>query len=445
MEFLLLGVIAGTIAGFVPGVGIFATLLVLFPWLADQSIVDTFVFYIALASTTQYVGSISATYFAVPGEVSSLPAVKEGNALFKKVLRDLAISGSSLGSVLVAFIVLGLAIIAAPYMDIVYLFFNTYIQSLVLIGVMLMMILFSNNKIIISFLLTLFGFYLGTVGCNSSGSYVDGICNMPIDHPDISTGLPFISVVAAIFVFPKLLETFQPKFQNSHKKERSSILYHLTYFIKNIGCSIRGTVVGFFLGFTPGSSTMLASNTAHKLEAAKEKRKGTYEEGNYRALVSAETANNAAQFTTLVPLFVLGLPFAASEALFYNIITAKGFMFTSDFDISFFISIIAYNLIIVNILAFFIAWPFAKYIALIYKVPQKLINLIIFCILAFVIWELGSAFWQSEYYLIVFLVFLPLGYLLRKFDTTPLIFSFLLWDKFYMSYLTTSDLVSHWF
>ena len=147
MEFLLLGVLAGAIAGFIPGVGIFATLLVLFPWLADQSIVDTFVFYIALASTTQYVGSISATIFAVPGEVSSLPAVKEGNALFKKGLGDLAISGAALGSVFGAFIVLGLAFLAAPYMGIVYLFFNTYIQSLVLIGVMLMMILFSNNKI----------------------------------------------------------------------------------------------------------------------------------------------------------------------------------------------------------------------------------------------------------------------------------------------------------
>ena len=445
MEFLLLGVLAGTIAGLIPGVGIFATLLVLFPWLADQSVVDTFVFYIALASTTQYVGSISATIFAVPGEVSSLPAVKEGNALFRKGLGDLAISGAALGSMLGAFIVLGLAILAAPYMDIVYLFFNTYVQSLVLIGVILMMMFFSNNTILASILLTGFGFYLGTIGCNSSGSYVDGICNMPIDNPDVATGLPFISVVAAIFVFPKLLDTTQPKYHHTKERQRTSIFYHISYFIKNIGSSIRGTVVDFFIGFTPGTSTMLASNTAHKLEVAKEKRKGTYEEGNYKALVSAETANNAAQFTTLVPLFVLGLPFAASEALFYNIITAKGFMFTSDFNMSFFISTIAYNLIIVNILAFFIAWPFAKYISLIYMIPQKLINFVVFCVLTYVTWELGSAFWQSEYYLIVFLVFLPVGYLLRKFDTTPLIFSFLLWDKVYMSYLTTSDLMSHWF
>ena len=47
---------------------------------------------------------------------------------------------------------------------------------------------------------------------------------------------------------------------------------------------------------------MIASNTAHKLEVSLQKRKGTYSQGNYNALVSAETSNNAAAFTTLLEL-----------------------------------------------------------------------------------------------------------------------------------------------
>ena len=61
MEYLLLGVLAGTVAGIVPGIGVFASLLMLYPWLTGLDIIDCFVFYLALTSTTQYIGSVSAT------------------------------------------------------------------------------------------------------------------------------------------------------------------------------------------------------------------------------------------------------------------------------------------------------------------------------------------------------------------------------------------------
>ena len=110
MEYLVLGVVAGTIAGLIPGVGIFATLLLLYPFILDLSFTDAFVFYLALVSTTQYVGSVTATVFGMPGEASSLPAVYEGNALFKQGKGSLAISGAAIGSVLGGLLTLALVI-----------------------------------------------------------------------------------------------------------------------------------------------------------------------------------------------------------------------------------------------------------------------------------------------------------------------------------------------
>ena len=116
--------------------------------------------------------------------------------------------------------------------------------------------------------------------------------------------------------------------------------------------------MGFFLGFTPGGSTTISSNTAHRMEVLREKKLGRYKQGNYRCLVSAETANNAAAFTTLLPLFILGIPFGASEALFYDIMMVKGFYFSDNFDMAFFLETIAYNLVIINVIAFFISLAF---------------------------------------------------------------------------------------
>ena len=100
MEYILLGVAVGTLAGLMPGIGIFASLLICYPWMLQLSVAEAFSFYLALATTTQYIGSVSATIFGVPGEASSLPAVTEGNTLYNKGLGGDAISGAALGSLL---------------------------------------------------------------------------------------------------------------------------------------------------------------------------------------------------------------------------------------------------------------------------------------------------------------------------------------------------------
>lgn len=441
MEYIFYGVVAGTIAGLMPGVGIFATLLLLYPWLMELPVIDTFVFYLALVSTTQYVGSVSATILGVPGESSSLPAVYEGNTLFKKGEGGTAISGAAMGSVLGALLALGLITIVSPYLHYIYYFFNTYVQAIVLWSVLILMTFTSNKNILISIGLTCLGFYLGYIGCDIISSF--GTCHVPIDHPDVTTGLPFISVVAALFVFPQLIKFYEPKLVGPTDQRKNTFFEHFKKFYSNIGSAVRGSVLGFFLGFTPGGSTALSSNTAHRYEVKREKRKGTYEQGNYRSLVAAETANNSAAFTTLLPLFILGIPFAASEALFYDIIITKGFVFQQNFDMAFFMSTIAYNLVIINICAFLVAWPFAKHISLLYLIPQKALNVFVFLLLCYIMWLVGSNYLQSEYYLIVFFLLLPVGYLIRHYDTMPLVFAFILQDRFYMNAITINDLIGN--
>lgn len=439
MEYLILGVVAGTIAGLIPGVGIFATLLLLYPFILDLSFIDAFVFYLALVSTTQYVGSVTATVFGMPGEASSLPAVYEGNALFKQGKGSLAISGAAIGSVLGGLLTLALVVSLSSYFDYLSYIFSTYVQAFVLWGVLLLMVFLSNSGIIAALFVTLLGFALASVGCDHDAAAANvGYCFVPFDNADLTTGLPFLPVICAIYVFPQLLKKYDINRDNTLQSV-VKLKEHLQYFLENITSALRGTVIGFFLGFTPGGSTVIAANTAHKVEVALQKRKGTYKQGNYNALVCAETSNNAAAFTTLLPLFLLGLPLTGSEALFYNLMTMNGFRF-EDIDQTFFMTHIASNLVIINILAFCVAWPLAKYIKYLYLIPQKVISVAVFITLCYVCWTVGGVLFQSEYYLIVFLALIPIGYLLRKIDTTPLVFAFLLKERFLFNSFTIYDL-----
>jgi putative tricarboxylic transport membrane protein len=416
---LLLGCIAGIIAGFIPGVGVFVTMTLLYPWLLSMDGIQLLTFYVALASTTQYIGSISATVFAVPGETSSLPAVKEGHAMFLQGQGGLAISGAAIGSFFGSVLILCICFLFYPYLEKISLLYNTYLQAVVLffVAVLICMATEHPGK---SFILAISGYLLGLIGCRD----IDGKCFYTFNDPDLMSGLPLLPVIVAIYIFPKLLKSYN---FNSTLLERKTIennfIDHAIYFSKNWVTVIRSSVVGFLAGFTPGVSTTISANLAYTLEKHIQMKKKVYKEGDYRSLIAAETANNAGAFSCLLPLLILGIPIVPSEALLYEIASAKGFIFGQNFTIENF-KFLAIVLVIVNLIALSVAWPFAKYVCLLHKIPLKILNILIFISLIGVMYIAGDKLFQSGYYLIVFFTLLPIGYMLRNYNTLPLIFTF---------------------
>ena len=96
---VILGIAAGFLSGLVPGVGNTTMMFLFYPFLMDSSLFQMLVFYLGVSSVSQFSGSVIATVFGVPGESSSLPAVKEGKRLFERGVGNFAISSAAMGSV----------------------------------------------------------------------------------------------------------------------------------------------------------------------------------------------------------------------------------------------------------------------------------------------------------------------------------------------------------
>jgi|TARA_R110000803_G_scaffold100688_1_gene168737 putative tricarboxylic transport membrane protein len=438
IPYTLIGVGFGVLAGFIPGIGIFATLMILYPWLLDFTGLQLIAFYIGIASTTQYIGSVTATVFAVPGESSSLPSVIEGHALYKQGHGGVAISGAAIGSFVGSFIVLGIVSLFVPTLENLYYFYSTYIQAGIILLVIGLIILASSKKGI-ACILAFFGYILGTIGCRD----IDASCFATFNNDDLTTGLPFISVILAMYIFPIVINNWNISSMSNSKIEikTGNIILHLKKYWDNIGASLRGTVVGFFAGFTPGLSTTMSSNMCYALEKWVQRRKKAYQVGNYPSLVSAETGNNAGAFAALLPLIVLGIPIVPSEALLYELASAKGFILGGENFSADFFSTVAYLLVITNFIALVISWPFAKYICYISKLNYKVLQSIILFVLVGVIMHVGSQFWQSFYYLMVFLTLLPIGVMLRKYNMMPLVFAFLIAGRIDVVIISLKDLL----
>ena len=83
----------------------------------------------------------------------------------------------------------------------------------------------------------------------------------------------------------------------------------------------------------------------------------------------------------------------------------------------------------VNFIGFLLAWPFSKHVNLFYAIDTKKVMIILLICLIGVVVYTGYIKYSTMYYITVFLVLAPIGVMLRKVDTLPLVFAFQIHDK----------------
>ena len=275
---VLAGITCGYFSGFIPGVGNLVTLLLVYPFLLDSSLLQLLLFYMALTSVSQFSGSVVATVFGVPGEASSLPAVREGKRLFSRGLGNIAISNAAMGSVIGSFIALCLVLLALPTaVDLIIKFYNNNIQSVILLlASFSVILLLGHNKIQNVFIFAL-GFLLSCIGELSVPPTLFADNYIPYElFPELLVGLPLFPVMVSLYVFPVLLQVksqFKDYKTDRVYEDKTPALLHIKEFFSNIGSSLRGSFIGSFIGLVPHVGTAVGTNLSYAFERFLGKRK----------------------------------------------------------------------------------------------------------------------------------------------------------------------------
>ena len=61
----IIGVLTGLVSGCIPGIGNFASLIIIFPYLINLEPMQILILYVALTTISQYIGSIPAITFGI--------------------------------------------------------------------------------------------------------------------------------------------------------------------------------------------------------------------------------------------------------------------------------------------------------------------------------------------------------------------------------------------
>jgi putative tricarboxylic transport membrane protein len=412
LESIVFGSFLGLLSGLIPGIGNFILLLVATPILLTMAPIDILVTYVALTSISQYIGSVPATMFGIAGESSSFPTVIEAKKLKSADEVSEAISGAAIGSFYGSFIVVALCFIFAPYLDNIKYLFSTKLYVILLSTSLVLMCILSKQSIVKNILLVLLGLLIGSIGYNTH-------FNKPFltfDNIYLYSGLPYIVVSIMLFAVPQLLQNAKIKDSSDFFRFPNSFTVHRL----NIVSSTIYSFIGFITGLVPGLTTVLSSYAAYFASTI-------VTDNPIKRIVASETANNSGAFSQLLPLLLFSIPILSSEAYILNILDMKGFNL-DYFEASNILTTICISLVTINLIGLLLAWPMAKYIVYLYSIKMSTIMYSLLILLLLLVLYLGYIHNSLNFYLLCCIGLLPIMYLLRNTDTTPLIFAFLIQD-----------------
>lgn len=337
----LLGLLAGAIAGLLPGIGPSSLMLAVFPFLYRFNLAEIFTFYFAMMTSTQYYGSVIAIACGVPGEISSMPAVKYGHPLFREGHGSQALMQTATGSFIGSLIAIVLLGIVLHYSFIFSFFFKNSVKVLFVLSAITIMIALSPSRWV-SFTMAVLGFVVGKIGYDSMwGGRI-----LTLNIAGLDAGIPFYPLFMGFIVVPILWHYTKNPIRIEFDVSRVRLNNRFKYLTDRtyIKSMVRGSIIGFIVGLIPGASYTVSSNLASTIE-------NKMNNDAMANIVSAETANNAGSISVLLPLLMFAIPIVPSEALVLSVAQMKGFSSNSIMFMTYFWYIIL-GLVVIN----FVNW-----------------------------------------------------------------------------------------
>ncbi|HEC1553710.1 TPA: tripartite tricarboxylate transporter permease [Campylobacter upsaliensis] len=421
----LIGCLIGTCVGMLPGLGPINGVAILLPlaFALNLPVESALILLATVYMGCEYGGRISSILLGIPGDAAAIMTTLDGHPLAKKGLAGKALCISALSSFVGSFIAICGIILFAPLLAKWALsfgpaeYFALIIFALATLGSMM------TQKPIRSFLATLIGLFLTTIGVDAN----TGVYRFSFDNPHLYDGISFVVLVIGLFSISELFLILE----NTHTskniiKKTGKLLISFKEFSYAFWTMLRSAIVGFFVGVLPGAGATIASAITYMSERKLAGKKGEFGQGDLRGVAAPEAANNASACGSFIPMLTLGLPGSGTTAVMMGALTLYNInpgptMFSEQASLVW--GLIA-ALLIANVLLLILNIPLIGIFVKILNVPLWILAPIIAIISAIGIYSINSTTWD------LFMIFIIgiIGFILRKleFPMAPLILGFVL-------------------
>jgi putative tricarboxylic transport membrane protein len=421
--YALVGALAGTFIGVLPGLGPTATVAMLLPVTYYLQPVSALIMLAAIYYGAQYGGSTTSILVNLPGETSSIVTCLDGYQLARRGRAGPALAVAALGSLFAGVVAtLFIALFAPPLAQLALLFGPSEYFSLMVLGLLAAIVLAQGSLLKALGMIT-FGLLISTVGIDINS----GAMRMTFGVPDLIDGIGFVPLAMGVFAVGEIIVKLERGDERSVLSAKIRNLWPTRDdFRRSWLAVLRGTAVGTVLGVLPGGGATLSSFAAYAIEKRMSREPAQFGKGAIEGVAAPESANNAGAQTSFIPLLTLGIPSNGVIALLAGAMMIHGIqpgpqMMTNHADL--FWGVIS-SMLVGNAMLVVINLPLIRIWVALLRIPYRLLYpaILVFCAIG------AYSVNRSVTDVVLLFVFGVVGYVILKlrFEPVPLVLAYVL-------------------
>ena len=421
--YCFLGTLVGTLVGVLPGLGPAATVALLLPVTFKLPPVAAIIMLAGIFYGAMYGGSTTSILLNIPGEAASVVTCLDGYQMAQKGRAGPALAIAAIGSFIAGTIgLIGLNFLAPPLAEFAIRFGPPEYFALTLFGLFLAAYL-ASSSLVKGLIMVVLGLLLDEIGLDP----IAGIPRFSYGVLPLQEGLDFIPLAMGLFGIGEILINTERSVQTELVTKKIARLFiNMQDWIEAKWATLRGSLVGFFVGLLPGGGAVVASLISYAVEKKVSKHPEKFGKGAIEGVAGPEAANNSAATGSFIPLMTLGIPGNATIAMIFAALLIHGvqpgpYLIKENPDI--FWGVIA-SMYIGNAFLLLLNLPLVGMWLQVLRIPYSILSpfIVLLCIV-------GVYSTRSNIFDIWMMIFFGvIGYFLRRleFEPGPLILAFVL-------------------
>jgi putative tricarboxylic transport membrane protein len=427
MVLMMVGIVLGVLIGVLPGLGGANGVAILLPLTFSMTPTSAIIMLSCIYWGALFGGAITSILFNIPGEPWSVATTFDGYPMAQDGRAGQALTAAFTSSFIGAFVAVLMITFMAPLVAKFALqfgppeFFAVYLLTFCsFVG----MGKGSPFKILASMTI---GFALAAVGMDT----VTGQLRLTFGLPDLMRGFDFLIAVIGLFGIGEILLSMEEglAFSGKSAKINPKVVFETWKMLpKYWATSIRSSLVGIWMGITPGGATP-ASFMSYGLAKKMSKDGAKFGTGQIEGVIAPETAAHAAGTSALLPMLALGIPGSPTAAVLLGGLLIWGLqpgplLFTEQKD---FVWGLIASMYLGNLAGLIVVLTTVPLFASILRIPFSIIAPVIVVICAIGAYTVHNAMLDVWF----MLGFGVMGYLFKKLDypLAPLVLALVLGDK----------------
>ncbi len=421
------GVSFGLVVGVLPGLGAPNGVGLLLPLTFTMEPVSAIILLTSMYWGALIGGSTTSILFNIPGEPSSVATTFDGYPMAKSGQATKALTFAFLSSGFGALFGVVVVTLLAGKVARFALLFSPVEYFAVFVLAFASFIAFGGGTPLKTLLSILIGLSLASIGMDT----ISGSVRLTFDLQDLIRGVSFLVVVIGLFGLGELFETMQNPVAAKPITTRIEIreVYKAAgQWLHYWAALLRSALIGCWMGIAPGGPTA-ASFMSYGVGRQMSRNGSNFGKGEPEGLVCAETADQAAGSSAMLPMLALGLPSSATAAVLLGGLTIWGItpgptLFKEKPD---FVWGLIASMYLSNLVAVILALATVPLFARLMQVPFTINGPIIALICVIGAWTIAG----SPFDLWLLLLFGIIGFIMKALDypIAPLVLAMVLGDR----------------